>query len=197
MDMHIFIEEPNVTCGMNLIEMFENYKLNYPSLKKYLKEMFQISRVYVNFYFPANQSHQNFITLLKKYNFNIFTKDMIPIKSYKTGGLVGNKCNFDVEITSDIHDLMDEKQNTKGYITIISGDIDFLYLIEKIKKRGFTSVLVSFESITRATLKNAPDFYISFEELLKENSRNNLFFTKNGEKTKKIDSRWATLSNLK
>lgn len=199
MDIHIFIEESNVRANMRSLYENYDYRINYWALAKYLKEMFCASGMYVNLYTPEPPTGQEkskaFINSLKKFNFDVFTKKMIPIIS-KDKKLIGHKCNFDIEITSDIDDLILLNKNRGQYIVIISGDIDFLYIIEKIKKRGFNSVLVSFETITRMALKNAPDFYISFEELLK-NSENNIFFTGTTQKIKDTGSPFAKLSALR
>lgn len=199
MDMHIFIEESNIRAQNRCLYEDCDYRINYWALTKYLKDMFDISGMYVNLYTPEpppGQKKSNaFINSLKKFGFDVFTKAMIPIIS-KNKEIIGHKCNFDVEITCDIDDLMELSLKRDKYIVIISGDIDFLYLVQKIKKKGFTSILVSFETMTRSALKNAPDYYISFEEFLK-NRENNIFFIGNNQKIKDADSRFAKLALLK
>lgn len=201
MDMYVFIEEPNVRYGLTEFEFFNGWGLNYNALIKYLRNLFQISKLNVKIYIPlypngANKNKSNFLKLLEEFNFEVYTKKMRPIHSSKTGNLIGHKCNFDVEITSDIHDLM-EISDKKSFITIISGDIDFLYLIKKINSRGFSSVLVSFEKTTSFELKNTPNDYISFEHILKNNILNNVFFDNTIKKTRPVDERFAKLAKLK
>lgn len=203
LEMNVYIEDPNVMCGMNALpEIFEGYKIDYNALRKYLKKKFQLDVIRAAIYTPKyknnSNSQSNFLTFLKDHGFQIFTKELIPIISLKNG-FIKNKCNFDVEITSDIHDLMESRPNPQNqYITIVSGDIDFLYLIKKIKNRGFIPVVISFASITRNTLKNITE-YISFEELFENRKENNIFVSSAdiSERAKRIDSRWEKLNALK
>ncbi|MFA7466630.1 MAG: NYN domain-containing protein, partial [Parcubacteria group bacterium] len=78
-----------------------------------------------------------------------------------------NKCNFDVEIAVDIMDIIAER-NLPDVVVLVSGDSDFCYLIERIKKEGSRVIVVGSYLSVSVESKAAADSYIFTENISDE-----------------------------
>lgn len=111
--------------------------IDWVELEKYLKKQNDILQI--NYYvgLKGRISDNKFLKKLKKIKFHLITK---PIKTYKLdGGISREKANFDVEITADA--LIYPKKY--DILILLSGDSDFLYLVNILKKRDIKTIVYS------------------------------------------------------
>jgi len=106
-----------------------------------LKNLFQKNLVEIRYYCVSynNMEQNKFFAFLKKQGYKLVTKPVKIIKAPErdTGSL--RKANFDVEITYDVV----EKINEFDTLVLFSGDSDFEYLIKKIKGKGKRVIVIS------------------------------------------------------
>ncbi len=105
-----------------------------------------------------NQEHDNFLTKLKKIGFRLVTKDVKVI--YRNGRTI-KKANFDVEISVDAINLAD-KYDT---LVLFSGDSDFAYLLEDLKKRNKRVIVVSSRNHISKELIKCSNKYFELNKL--------------------------------
>ncbi|MDD3498689.1 MAG: NYN domain-containing protein [Candidatus Moranbacteria bacterium] len=154
----IFIDNSNFISDFR-----ENaeYKADY---KKFI-EFFSAGRTLTHqrIYLPKSESDGfgSFCYLLKKLFFKIITKELKKIPDGR------NKCNFDVEIAVDIMDIIAER-NLPDVVVLVSGDSDFCYLIERIKKEGSRVIVVGSYLSVSVESKAAADSYIFTENISDE-----------------------------
>lgn len=95
--------------------------------------------VYKLIFFSARfctESHDRFLTFLKKQDFKLVTK---PLKIIKDKGEDKRKANFDVEITA----VVMENMNFFDSLVLFSGDSDFEYLIKLLKNKNKKVIVIS------------------------------------------------------
>ena len=115
------------------------WRVDYQKLKKFFEKHSKL--VGINFYTARfnTPEHGNFLTFLKKQDYRLITK---PIKIIKTLDLATGdirKANFDVEISVDAVSQV----STFDVFVLCSGDSDFVYLIEFLKKQNKKTVVIS------------------------------------------------------
>ena len=111
-----------------------------------------------------NQEHDNFLTKLKKIGLKLVTKDLKTI--YNNGEFI-HKANFDVEISADATALIDDYDT----LVLFSGDSDFAYLLEFLKKRNKKVIAVSSRNHISKELIRCSDKYFELNDLKGELQR--------------------------
>ncbi|MEK9165265.1 MAG: NYN domain-containing protein [Patescibacteria group bacterium] len=137
-------------------------KINYRGLFAFLKNQFNCSQF--RYYTVAfnNNSHQIFLKSLRAKGYILITKRLKIINQYI------RKANFDVEITFDAL-LLQKNYNT---IILFSGDSDFAYLLQKLKKL-FNKKIIVFSTryhIGKEIIESANKYYdiIKFPNIYKK-----------------------------
>jgi len=134
------------------------FKIDYKELYKFFKENTKLASV--SFYSArfGVKSHDDFLAFLKRNRYRLVTK---PIKEINTfNGSHQRKANFDVEISVDAVDWI---KNYDVFI-LISGDSDFAYLLEYLKKKGKKVVVISERGHISKELVKSSDVYRELHE---------------------------------
>ncbi len=95
-------------------------------------------------------SEQRFVQPFVGRGYRIVTK---PLKRFADGSI---KANFDVELAIDILTMSDRLD----VVSLVSGDGDFLRLVELVASKGVRVEVVAFPEITAAELRAVADDYI-------------------------------------
>ncbi len=113
------------------------YKVDYKKLYKYFRTNSKLASI--SFYSARfeTESHDNFLTFLKRNEYRLVTKTVKDIKISQERHQ--RKANFDVEISVDAVSWL------KNYDTFVlfSGDSDFAYLLKFLKKRKKKVMVIS------------------------------------------------------
>ncbi|MEK7169791.1 MAG: NYN domain-containing protein, partial [Patescibacteria group bacterium] len=138
--------------------------VNYKKLKAYFSENTNLAAVR---YYSANfatDSHNSFLTFLKKTGFALVTKFLKVIRNEAHD----RKANFDVEISVDA--IL--KLASFDTLVLFSGDSDFNYLV-KILRRDFQKkvVVISSQDHVSSELIDACDIFIDVKKLRKDIER--------------------------
>jgi len=151
------------------------WSLDWQKTKDYLGKRWDI--IEYRYYIGLKQGDDNVRSYLKYLdciNFTIIAKPLKIIEIDQNHPLHQlhnyreiHKCNFDVEISTDI-----SFDRTKiDEIILFSGDSDFKYLIEKIKSVGKKMIIFSSRKTIAWELKLAASEYFFIEDLEKELKR--------------------------
>jgi len=95
----------------------------------------------------AGHDQTNFITALRQLNFNVKKRHVFFDKKKKSA----NNSNWDVGITADAFANVDDYD----VFVLVSGDGDFIYLIEPLKDKGKDVYVISFPDSLATSLSNA------------------------------------------
>jgi uncharacterized LabA/DUF88 family protein len=163
-----------------LLQSGQNLAVDLDKLKKFSDIISDKTRLYYG-EDPKNKKSLGFTYLIRKIfgKRNVVTKDLQKIKHYIGSGedslsraimtdmknkryIEIRKCNFDVEISVDAIKMM------KYYNTfcIFSGDDDFVYLNNFLKKRGKKIIIVKGGYIT-SRLKKTADLIVNAQQIKK------------------------------
>ena len=106
-------------------------KVHYSRLRRFLRENEKL--VEIRYYTAAfgTKKHDDFLMSLKRKGYILVTKPL-KIISNMPGEPYVRKANFDVEITYDVRDVI----HLFDTLILFSGDSDFNYLIQKVKRMG-------------------------------------------------------------
>lgn len=99
------------------------------------------------------KAHDNFLTFLKRNGFRLVTKKIKEINSGKPTH--SRKANFDVEISVDAVEWMRNYDS----IVLFSGDSDFAYLLNFIKRKGKKVFVISERGHVANELVRVADNY--------------------------------------
>ena len=106
-------------------------KVHYTRLKRFFENHGRLKGI--RFYTAAFGTihHQNFLESLKRKNYTLITK---PVKEIINKNFMEKvrKANFDVEITMDVMDLMNEFDA----LILFSGDSDFDCLVQRVRSKS-------------------------------------------------------------
>lgn len=131
-----------------------SWRIHYKNLKGFFKDISDLKLL--NFYTPEfiTDNHQKFLSLLEKMGYRVVRK---PLKVYADHSEEHphRKANFDVEIS------IDALANIRLYETVIlfSGDSDFVYLLEFLRKNNKRVILFSRKGHVAKELFSAIDNY--------------------------------------
>lgn len=127
-------------------------RIRYKKLRDFFVSKVDIYKI---IFFSARfctESHNNFLTFLKKQNFKLMTKSL---KIINDKGTDKRKANFDVEITA----VVMENINFFDSLILFSGDSDFEYLIKLLKnKNKYVIVISSRHHISRELIESSTKY---------------------------------------
>ncbi|MCL4416791.1 MAG: NYN domain-containing protein [Actinobacteria bacterium] len=130
------------------------YRVDYKKLYKFFKTNSKLASI--SFYSArfGTESHDNFLTFLKRNGYRLVTKIIKDIKVSESKHL--RKANFDVEISVDAVDWL------RNYDTFVlfSGDSDFAYLVRFLKKKGKKILVISERGHVSNELVQEADIYL-------------------------------------
>ena len=121
----VFIDAANILYSQKTL----NWKIDFQKLKDFFNKNGKI--ISFNYYtgiIKTNKKQNQFLKKLQSYGYNVFTKEVKFIKLQNNRYL--SKGNLDVELALDAYRL---KKDYKSLI-LFSGDSDFSYLIDLLKK---------------------------------------------------------------
>lgn len=154
--MGIFIDAANLELSVKDL----GFRLRYKKLYTWLSQQGTIS--YLGFYTARfdTKEHDNFLTTLKKIGYKLVTKKLKLIQQ-KSGTHPLRKANFDVEITVDALRRIEYYQT----IVLFSGDSDFAYLLNHLRKKGKTIIVVSLRYHVSRELIEKSDYYFDLRKI--------------------------------
>lgn len=152
----VFIDAANIELSAKDL----GFKVDYKKLFNFLNS--EIKLVFLGFYTARfeTKNHDDFLTLLKKNGYKLITKPLKLIKSKKEGGHL-RKANFDVEIAVDIM----KKITTFDNCILFSGDSDFHYLINELKRTGKFAVVASLKYHVSRELISSANYYLDLRKI--------------------------------
>lgn len=158
----VFIDAANIELSAKDL----GFQVDYKNLHEWLSK--ECSLKFIGFFTVRfdNKKHDAFLTVLKKTGYKLVTKPLKLIKNRKDGTHL-RKANFDVEIAVEAVKRID------SYDTFIlfSGDSDFDYLIQELKKLGKKVIVVSLKYHIAKELIQSSDFYLDLRKIRKEIQR--------------------------
>lgn len=152
----IFIDEANIYHSQKTL----GWKIDYQKLKLYFKEYGNLS--VLNFYTSYqddNKRQTDFLKKLKQYGYKIISKKLKLIKN-KDGNII-KKGNLDMELALDAYRLQD---NYNTFI-LFSGDSDFAYLIDLLKKQNKNIIIFSTAKNISRELIEKSNHYIDIKKM--------------------------------
>lgn len=168
------MEKPKAKIYIDGANMFYTqqklgFSIDWQKMQNYLKERWDVleMRYYVGVK-EADEKMRSYLRYLDSIGIMPVTKPLKVIKINKDHILarVKNfkeiyKCNFDVEMTTDI--LLDRTE--MGDMLLFSGDSDFDYLVKKLHDLGKSVVVFSSRKMISWELKLSAKKYVFLEDL--------------------------------
>lgn len=154
----VFIDAANLESAVK----DAGWWIDYEKLKNYLRS--EANLVQIRFYCVRHDSeNQNrFFAFLKKRGYRLVTKPLKKIAVYDQGDCSHlRKANFDVEIALDAY-MAKEDYDT---LVLFSGDSDFKYLVEALRKGSKRVIVVSAKYHISKELIETADKYIDIKKL--------------------------------
>lgn len=156
----VFIDASNILYSQRTL----GWKLDYRKLKNYLKKQCDLGEIF--FYtgrLGTVTKQERFLKKLKKLGFQVNAKEVKFIKIGKDKDEYLPKGNLDVELAVDMVTSYDKYDTA----VLFSGDGDFAYALDYIKKKGKRVIVVSTRGhVARELLVRAK--YIDLRKLKKE-----------------------------
>jgi uncharacterized LabA/DUF88 family protein len=154
----VFIDAANLENSVKSLGWWIKYKKFYEYFST------EMNLVQIGYYCVRHntESQDRFFTLLKKTGFQLITKPLKTILHYEDNIYHRiRKANFDVEIALDSYML----KNNFDTMILFSGDSDFKYLIEAIRKEGKRVIIVSSRYHISRELIEVANKYIDLKKL--------------------------------
>jgi len=141
-------------------------RVNFKEILKFAVKERQLLRAYAYVVSTESGEEEGFFEVLKKMGIEIRVKDL----QIFYGGL--KKADWDVGLAIDAIRL----SNYVDVIILMSGDGDFVPLIEYLKNRGLQTEVLAFGKSTSSKLKESADYFVDLDEnptkfLLKNRTR--------------------------
>ena len=151
----VFIDAANILYSQQTL----GWRIDYQKLKKYLEKQ---TRLFGLFYYTGKvgslQKQVKFIKRLGKLGYKVVAKEVKFIRISREKSLP--KGNLDVELALDAYRLSSRYKT----LLLFSGDSDFAYLLDLLKKRGKRVIVFSTRGhISRELLERAK--YIDLRKL--------------------------------
>ncbi|MFH1287138.1 MAG: NYN domain-containing protein [bacterium] len=146
----IFIDYSNLFIGLRN----QNKEIDLTVLREYLSAGRKLLECYIYIAINPNQpetSHE-LISQLNEAGFSVKQK---IAKVFPNGSL---KCDTDIEMALDILDFVEKAK--PDIIVLVTGDSDFIPLVEKLKSQGIRIEIASFKGIISRELKDSASGYI-------------------------------------
>lgn len=155
--VYVFIDAANLENSVKSLGWWVDYR----KLFEYLKHEMDLVRI--RHYCPRfnNKSQDKFFTVLKQIGFHLVTKPLKVITGADKSKGDLRKANFDVEIALDAQNLM-SKYDT---LILFSGDSDFDYLVQLLRKNGKRVIAVSSRYHISKELIESCNKYIDLKKL--------------------------------
>ncbi|MBM3228790.1 NYN domain-containing protein, partial [Candidatus Pacearchaeota archaeon] len=127
------------------------WKMDYKKLRKFFVKRDRL--VSINFYSArfGSRGHDDFLAFLKRNGYRLLTKSIKEVGQIEKH----RKANFDVEIAVDAIGWMDNYDT----FVLFSGDSDFTYLLEFLRRRGKKTIVISQRGHVAKELVKEADFY--------------------------------------
>jgi uncharacterized LabA/DUF88 family protein len=153
----VFIEGSNVYFAQKKMAKW----LDWVKVKKYLNKAYDVREIrYYAGIRKNDQKVQSFLRKLGKIGFTIISK---PVKTIvDEAGRRIEKANFDVEITGDVLQSIDQV----NAVILFSGDSDFDYLAKLLHQRGKQLFVYSSRKTLSWELKLSADKHFLLEDFL-------------------------------
>ena len=151
----VFIDAANIFYSQRTLK----WRISYAKLKSYFEKECELTKVFIYTATDAKRQSQNkFISMLQKNGFIVRTK---PVKQIRiSSGVYQWKGNFDVELTMDMLDYLDEYDTA----VLLSGDSDFAPIIDRVKARGKRVIIMSVKGhVSKELIDRAK--YINLKKL--------------------------------
>ena len=130
----VFIDAANIYHSLKN----SPWKVDFGRLHHYLK--IEVRLVHLGYYTafdPHNNGQKNFLSYIEKEGYQVVKKEIKKIGKEDT--LVRIKGSLDVELALDAFELATRFDT----LLLFSGDSDFVPLVEKLRKRGISTIVVS------------------------------------------------------
>jgi uncharacterized LabA/DUF88 family protein len=152
--VYVFIDAANLESAVKDAGWWIDYQ------KLYLFFKSQTDLVQIRFYCVKHdtKSQNGFFTVLKRFGYKLTTK---PLKIIRHSEGHTRKANFDVEIALDAYISKDNFDT----LVLFSGDSDFKYLVEVLRKEGKRVVVISSKFHVSKELIEAADKFIPLKKL--------------------------------
>lgn len=130
----VFIDDSNLFHSQKTM----GWKIDYCKLLEYLKSC-STQDIVVRIYTPIKANdvgRENFANKLQRIGYSVVRKEIKMIR-----GLAGDlfKGNLDIELALDAYRYCDEYDN----LILFSGDSDFAYLLDVLREKGKTTIVIS------------------------------------------------------
>lgn len=140
-----------------------NYRVDYKKLLDYVADIAEEENSTVNCtaYMIASPNHDqtNFVNTLRMLGFNIKKRNL----HYDPEKRHAQNTNWDVGITAD---ALFHNDNYDSFV-LVSGDGDFIYLLDPLKDLGKEVVVVSFEkSLNKAVSQVADEVFYLYDDVV-------------------------------
>ena len=149
----VFVDAANVIYSLRDLK----WKIDYKRLKKYFETNAKLVDVYFySAYFDTDLGRKNLIEMLARKGFRVRAKEVKSIK--RDDGTLLHKANCDVELTMDamlVHKTFDTA-------VIMSGDSDFVPLINYLKSNGKQVMIISSRGHVAKEVIQAADLFKNF-----------------------------------
>ncbi len=154
----IFIDEANLYYSQKTL----GWKIGYEELKNYLSvgTASQL-RIYIATV-KNGLSQTNLLNKLKNLDFTIISKNLKLIKALNRDLI--SKGNLDIELALDAYILKDSFDT----FVLFSGDSDFAYLVDLLKKEGKKIITFSTKEHISRELITRSDLYVDLRKLRSE-----------------------------
>ena len=150
----IFIDEANLYCAAQAQKISIDYTRLFTLLKDTSKDCHAIAYVAVD---HKKAGQKEFIKALKRKKIELVAQDVIRRQDGTTKG------NVDLMLGSE---LLVKRVHDYDTAIIVSGDADFVHVIEQSHCQGKRVEVASFKSSTGAALIKAADSYLNLEQMI-------------------------------
>ncbi len=160
----VFIDAANILYSQKDL----GWRIDYQKLKSFFEEFGKCSGFYYYTGKVGNlEKQKRFLKKLKKLGYNVYAKEVKLIR-LKNNQFI-SKGNLDIELALDAFRL----RKTYNTLILMSGDSDFAYLLELIKKDNKNAIVISTrghisrELIVRAKYIDLPKFknFIEYKKI--------------------------------
>lgn len=157
----IFIDGPNLYAAAKAL----NADIDYKAFLRWASQTYK-DVVHVSYYTTVPEDEEGFSSmhkLLDWLGYNGYRVRSKPTKIYTNGERTRHKGNMYVELSVD----MLEQANTLEHIVLVSGDGDFLALVEAVQRRGarVDAISVLKPLMIGAELRQQVDQFIDLADL--------------------------------
>ncbi len=155
----MYIDGQNLFHGCKGFD--ENLKIDFMKLREKCSEGYDLIRAY---YYsgidPENKSQEGFLTKLSYEGFNVKTRPLVE----REGGKIEK--GVDIMLTTDL--LVHALKDNYDVALIVSGDQDYIQVIEEVKNEGKIVKLICFENTFSNSLKKIADDILVLDNIAKD-----------------------------